>query len=229
MGSGIALVLLQANFTVHLVDIQQEALQKGIVFLHQTIHSMVTKGSLSASKAFSLLSRLEPSQNLQDLRECVLVVEAVVEKLHVKKTIFETLNQVTPSTSLLLSNTSTLDMDQIASVVSPNRRGYCAGWHFFSPAHVMKLVEIVVVPNTTSSETVTVLQALTKQLGKIGVIVGNCDGFVGNRMLNPYTSECVLLLTEGCATVESVDKAIVDFGMALGPFVLSDLAGNDIG
>lgn len=229
MGSGIALVLLQAGFTVHLVDIQQEALQKGVTFLQQTVHSMVAKGSLSESKASSLLSRLKPSQSLQDLKECVLVVEAVIENLEVKKKIFTILGQVTPPTSLLLSNTSTLDIDQMASVLLPTtRRGNCAGWHFFSPAHRMKLVEIVVA-QTTTPQTVATLQALTKRIGKIGVTVGNCDGFVGNRMLNPYTSECVLLLAEGTATVESVDKAILDFGMALGPFGMSDLAGNDIG
>jgi 3-hydroxyacyl-CoA dehydrogenase len=116
----------------------------------------------------------------------------------------------------------------MASVLLPERRGNCAGWHFFSPAHHMKLVEIVVAQKT-SSETVALLQVLTKRIGKIGVTVGNCDGFVGNRMLNPYTSECVLLLAEGDATVESADKAILDFGMALGPFGMSDLAGNDIG
>jgi 3-hydroxyacyl-CoA dehydrogenase/enoyl-CoA hydratase/carnithine racemase len=231
MGSGIALVLLQAGFTVHLVDSQQEALQKGVAFLTKTLQSMTLKGSLSESQASLLLSRrLVPSSSLQDLKECALVVEAVVENLVIKKKIFTTLDQVTPPTCLLLSNTSTLDMDQMASVLSsPERQKMCAGWHFFSPAHVMKLVEIVVA-KTTSHQTVALLQILTRKIGKIGVTVGNCDGFVGNRMLNPYTSECVLLLAEGdAATVESVDVAILDFGMALGPFGMSDLAGNDIG
>jgi 3-hydroxyacyl-CoA dehydrogenase/enoyl-CoA hydratase/carnithine racemase len=228
MGSGIALVLLQAGFTVHLVDIQHDALQKGVALVQKTLQSMALKGSLSESKASLLLSRLVPSQSLQDLKECDLVVEAVVENLVIKKKLFTTLGQVTPPTCLLLSNTSTLDVDQMASVLSPKRQKMCAGWHFFSPAHVMKLVEIVVA-RETSPETVALLQSLTKKIGKIGVTVGNCDGFVGNRMLNPYTSECVLLLAEGDATVESVDEAIRDFGMALGPFGMSDLAGNDIG
>jgi len=228
MGSGIALVLLQAGYTVHLVDIQQEALQKGVAFLQRTVQSMVAKGSLKESKASSLLSRLVPSQSLQDMKDCALIVEAVVEKMSIKQKIFTTLGQVTPPTALLLSNTSTLDISQMAAVVPPERQGYCAGWHFFSPAHRMKLVEIVVA-SQTSPETVALLQVLTKRIGKVGVTVGCCDGFVGNRMLAPYTSECGLLLAEGDATVESVDKAIVEFGMAMGPFAMSDLAGNDIG
>jgi 3-hydroxyacyl-CoA dehydrogenase len=189
---------------------------------------MALKGSLSESKASSLLSHLVPTQSLQDLKKSALVVEAVVENVIIKKKLFTTLGQAKPSTCLLVSNTSTLDMDQMASVLSSKHQKMYAGWHFFSPAHVMKLVEIVVAKET-SPETVALLQVLTKKIGKIGVTVGNCDGFVGNRMLNPYTSECVLLLAEGDATVESVDEAIRDFGMALGPFGMSDLAGNDIG
>ena len=228
MGSGIALVLLQAGFTVHLVDIQQEALQKGIAFLQRTVQSMVTKGSLLGSKASSILKRLLPSQSLQDMKDCMLVLEAVVENLDIKRKIFTTLGQVTPPTALLLSNTSTLNINEMAAVLSPERQGYCAGWHFFSPAHRMKLVEIVVASQTLP-ETVALLQLLTKRIGKVGVTVGCCDGFVGNRMLAPYTGECCLLLAGGDATVESVDRAIVDFGMAMGVFAMSDLAGNDIG
>ena len=228
MGSGIALVLLQAGFTVHLVDIQQEALQKGVAFLQRTVQSMVTKQNLSQSQASSLLGRLVPSQSLNDMKDCALIVEAVVEKMVVKQKIFSTLGEVTPPTALLLSNTSTLDINQMAAVLPPERRGYCAGWHFFSPAHRMKLVEIVVA-SQTSPESVALLQVLTKRIGKVGVTVGCCDGFVGNRMLAPYTGESCLLLAEGDATVESVDRAMSAFGMAMGPFCMSDLAGNDIG
>jgi 3-hydroxyacyl-CoA dehydrogenase len=162
------------------------------------------------------------------MKDCALVVEAIVENLTIKQKIFTTLGQVTPPTALLLSNTSTLDINQMAAVLPLERQGYCAGWHFFSPAHRMKLVEIVVA-SQTSPETVALLQVLTKRIGKVGVTVGCCDGFVGNRMLAPYTAECCLLLAEGEATVEMVDKAISDFGMAMGPFAMSDLAGNDIG
>lgn len=228
MGSGIALVLLQAGFTVHLVDIQEEALQKGVAFLERTVQSMVTKQNLSRTQASSLVGRLIPSQSLNDMKDCALIVEAVVEKMVVKQKIFSALGKVTPPTALLLSNTSTLDINQMAAVLPPERRAYCAGWHFFSPAHRMKLVEIVVA-SQTSPESVALLQVLTKRIGKVGVTVGCCDGFVGNRMLAPYTGESYLLVAEGDATVESIDKAMSAFGMAMGPFRMSDLAGNDIG
>jgi 3-hydroxyacyl-CoA dehydrogenase len=128
----------------------------------------------------------------------------------------------------LLSNTSTLDLDHMAASLDADRRARFAGWHFFSPAHVMKLVEIVTC-RTTSPETTALLQLLTKICAKTGVVVGNCDGFVGNRMLKPYGSETGLLLAEGAGSVPQVDRAFVDFGMALGPFQMGDLAGNDIG
>jgi enoyl-CoA hydratase / 3-hydroxyacyl-CoA dehydrogenase / 3,2-trans-enoyl-CoA isomerase len=121
-----------------------------------------------------------------------------------------------------------LDIDELASAVAPSRRPLFAGWHFFSPAHVMKLVEIV-VGNVTSIETICILQQLTKRIGKIGVVVGNCDGFVGNRLLIPYGAETTLLLEEGVATVEAIDMAFLKFGIALGPFQMADLAGLDVG
>jgi 3-hydroxyacyl-CoA dehydrogenase len=156
------------------------------------------------------------------------VVEAVVEDMKVKKNIFSTLDRITPSGCILLSNTSTLDIDEMASAVAPSRRPCFAGWHFFSPAHVMKLVEIV-RGKATSMDTLCILQTLTKRIGKIGVVVGNCDGFVGNRMLISYGAEATLLLEEGVATVASVDRALVRFGMPMGPLQMGDLAGLDIG
>jgi 3-hydroxyacyl-CoA dehydrogenase len=229
MGSGIALVLLQAGFFVLLCDINDSALTKGMSFLQQQIDGNVNKKKWTLAKATTMKANSKGSTSLLDLHHAQLVVEAVVENLNVKKNIFTHLDNITPPSCLLLSNTSTLSIDSIASTLRPARRGYCAGWHYFSPAHMMKLVEIV-VGKDTSEETTAILQVLTKRLGKVGVTVGNCDGFVGNRMLNPYSSEAVLLLSQGVATIESIDGALQgEFGLALGPFQMSDLAGNDIG
>jgi 3-hydroxyacyl-CoA dehydrogenase/enoyl-CoA hydratase/carnithine racemase len=229
MGSGIAQVLLQSGFIVYLLDSVQPALDKGVQRIRETLQQYVQQGRLDKSKAKQLQQALIPTANLSDLAKCVLVVEAVIENMQVKQDIFASLEKVTHPDCLLLSNTSTLDIDQMAVVLNPSRQALFAGWHFFSPAPVMKLVEIVRGRHTSSS-TVMLLQALTKRIGKIGVVVGNCHGFVGNRMLHPYTSEMVLVLTEpGAASVASIDKALLAFGMAIGPFQMSDLAGNDIG
>jgi len=229
MGSGIALVLLQAGFNVRLVDINEKALQKGVAFLKRTAASYVKRGKWSPEKADSISKALKPSTKLTDLKDCALVVEAVLESLNIKQSIFKTLNRVTPRNALLLSNTSSLSIDSIASVLSQERRPFCAGWHFFSPAHKMKLVEIV-LGKESSDETISILQSITKRIGKIGVLVGNCNGFVGNRMFYNYTGEACFLLAEGVASVQSVDTTLNQIhGMALGPFEVGDLAGNEVG
>jgi 3-hydroxyacyl-CoA dehydrogenase/enoyl-CoA hydratase/carnithine racemase len=228
MGGGIALVLLQAGFSVFLVDVSKPALDKGVAMIHSVVESYVKRKKVTEAVAKNILSRLTATQNLNDLSGCQLVVEAVIEKMEIKQKIFRTLNAVTGPDCILLSNTSTLDIDKMASVLDASRRPLFAGWHFFSPAHMMKLVEIV-VGDATSTETTALLQALTKRIGKIGVVVRNCDGFCGNRLLRPYSAETVMLLVEDNATIEQVDRALLNFGMALGPFQLSDLAGNDVG
>jgi 3-hydroxyacyl-CoA dehydrogenase len=228
MGSGICMVLLKAGFQVHLVDVYKESLERGTSFLNGTIRSYVERGKMTEASAKKLLKALKPSQRLEDLSSCSLVVEAVIEDMKIKKTIFASLDKITPPDCILLSNTSTLDIDEMASAVALSRRPLFAGWHFFSPAHVMKLVEIV-LGNTTSTETTYILQQLTKRIGKFGVVVGNCDGFVGNRLLIPYGAETTLLLEEGVATVKAIDAAFLKFGIALGPFQMADLAGLDIG
>jgi len=177
-----------------------------------------------------MFGNLHPTENMNDLKDCRLVVEAVLEAMHVKKKVFATLDRVLSSPdAFVLSNTSTLDISEMSLSLSPSRRPYCAGWHFFSPAHRMKLVEIVLT-NETSPETVAAMQKITKKMGKIGVVVRNGHGFVGNRMLAVYTAECVSILAEGLATVEDVDAALGPsyFGFVMGPFVMGDLAGNDI-
>jgi 3-hydroxyacyl-CoA dehydrogenase/enoyl-CoA hydratase/carnithine racemase len=229
MGSGIALVLLQTGYAVTLVDVSPPALAAGLNTISGHVEAQVARQQLTAAAAQALRKRLSSTTNLHDLKHCRLVVEAVVERLDVKQSIFSTLAKVTPPDCLLLSNTSTLDIDALASVLDPSRRALFAGWHFFSPAHVMKLVEIVAGRASTAPTTVALLQALTKRIRKIGVVVGNCDGFCGNRLLRPYSAETILLLTEDGASIAQVDAALLNFGMALGPFQMSDLAGNDVG
>jgi 3-hydroxyacyl-CoA dehydrogenase/enoyl-CoA hydratase/carnithine racemase len=227
MGSGIALVLLQTGqYKVYLVDVHETALEKGAQLIQQIVKTQTARGKITSSQEQMLLANLYTTQSYDDLRDCQLVVEAAIENMAIKRKIFQQLSSVVPKTAILLSNTSTLDIDQMAAAVDFPQR--FAGWHFFSPAHVMKLVEIV-VGKQTSKETVALLQALTKRIGKIGVVVGNCDGFCGNRMLKPYSAETVLLITESKNSIADVDKAFLKFGMALGPFQMSDLAGNDVG
>lgn len=228
MGSGICMVLLQAGFTVYLVDVYKQSLDKGMAFLKGTIQSYVKRGRLTKEKANAMLNALKPTMRLEDISSCSLVVEAVIENMKIKKKIFASADKITSPNCIILSNTSTLDIDEMASAVSASRRPLFAGWHFFSPAHVMKLVEIV-VGKATSMDTICVLQSLTRRIGKIGVVVGNCDGFVGNRLLISYGAETTLLLEEGAGSVASVDKAFLNFGIALGPFQMADLAGLDIG
>jgi 3-hydroxyacyl-CoA dehydrogenase len=228
MGAGISFVLLNAGFTLNLVDISKPSLDKGVAFLQGTIKSYVKKGKLSSQKAKQMLASIKPTQKMEDLSSCKLVVEAVIEVLSIKQKIFSALDRITPPNTILLSNTSTLDIDAMASALSPARQALFAGWHFFSPAHIMKLVEII-KGKATSHATVCVLQELTKRIKKTGVVAGNCDGFIGNRLLISYSAETVFLLEEGVATVESVDKAFLKFGIALGPLQMGDLAGLDVG
>lgn len=227
MGSGIAMVLLQAGFKVQLVDIYEAALKKGVAFLEGTIKSYVKRGRLPEKKAQQMLKNLKPTTQMTDLSRSVLVVEAVIEKMNIKKKIFSQLDKITPPNCILLSNTSTLDVDEMASAVTESRRPLFAGWHFFSPAHIMKLVEII-IGKATSLETTSILQSLTRRIGKTGVVVGNCDGFVGNRLLISYGAESTHLLEEG-EKIATVDRALVAFGMPMGPLQMGDMAGLDIG
>ena len=236
MGRGIAISFLKAGYgPVILVDINQKGLQAGVQYIKSVLQGEAKKGRLTASKLKGILYNLQSSTNLSSLKKCNIVVEAAFENLNVKRDIFSKLNNiVTKKDALLLSNTSTLDVDAIASSLSPGRRAYCAGMHFFSPAHIMKLVEVVRGADT-SQETLDIIRAVTKRIKKIAIVVGNCDGFVGNRMIHPYTTESTLLLVEyggGDAglCISDVDSAVSkNFGMAVGPFVMSDIAGNDIG
>jgi len=229
MGSGIAMNFLRAGYSpVFLIDNNPSGLERGVSLIKKLIMGDVAKRRLSPDAAKAMGTSLKPSTDLSSLGGCKLIVEAVFENLIIKQEIFAKLDAVALPDAYLCSNTSTLDIDAIASVLSPSRRQYCAGMHFFSPAHVMKLVEIIRAKET-SEETLAVLAALSKKIRKVGVTVGNCDGFVGNRMLNPYTSEMLFAIEAGGTSIMQVDAAISMFGMAIGPFVMSDIAGNDIG
>jgi len=235
MGSGIAVCFLRAGYRVILLDSNEGSLERGKASITKIITQDVTKGRMTKAQAFKILqhnftSGCDMSSPALGFANCALVIEAVFESLDVKRSIFTQLDTIiTNPHALLLSNTSTLSIDSIISVLPPSRREYCAGMHFFSPAHVMKLVEIV-KSSHSSVETITTLQTIVKRkLGKVGVVVGNCEGFVGNRMIGPYSAEAVFVLQEGGASVSGLDGALSGFGMAIGPMAMGDLAGNDVG
>jgi 3-hydroxyacyl-CoA dehydrogenase len=236
MGRGIAISFLRAGFgPVVLVDVNEKGLKDGVQYIVSTLEGESKKGRIHPSKLDGIISSLQSSTSLSDLSDCDIIVEAVFENLNVKREIFSKLDTISKKMdALLLSNTSTLDVDAIASSLSQPRRAYCAGMHFFSPAHIMKLVEVV-RGKETSTETLDIICAVSKRIKKVPVIVGNCDGFVGNRMLHPYSTESTLLLAEYGGGDEGLGVADVDdalgryFGMAAGPFLIFDIAGNDIG
>lgn len=233
MGSGIAISFLRSGCKIILMDNSKKSLERGSKLISKIFQQDVSKKRISSSQATSILKN--DFSTTTDMKtggfcNCLVVVEAVFENLKIKQSIFRELDTVIRNPkALLLSNTSTLNIDSIASALSPQKRPFCAGMHFFSPAHVMKLVEIV-ISSYTSPETAAIVQMITsKRLRKVGITVGNCEGFVGNRMIHSYSAEAAFVLKEGGGSVQDVDKALVDFGMAIGPLNMGDLAGNDIG
>jgi len=232
MGSGIVVSLLMANFDVTLVDVNPTSLAKCLSYVQATVAKRRgNTGNDQNTTKKTVEPKLTSSTDISALAPCHVIIEAVFEDMTLKQNIFHQLSKLTSHTTstLLLTNTSTLDITNIFSKVKPTQLPNCCGMHFFSPAHVMRLVEIVVDTSITSKQTVQTVRRLCKTMNKIGVLVGNCDGFVGNRMIHPYTTESILCLQEGLTTILEVDKALQNFGMALGPFAMSDLAGNDIG
>ena len=224
MGRGIAMTYANAFIPVLLKETDQSLLDKAMDAIRKIYASTVQKGRLTQQQMDERLARIEPTLTYDRFREADIVVEAVFEGMELKKQVFSELDRVTRHDAILASNTSTLDIDAIASATS--RAEQVIGHHFFSPANVMRLLEIVHGRNTNPSVIATSM-ALARTLGKVGVLVGNCRGFVGNRMFAPYQREAQFLLEEG-ATVEQVDKAMVDFGMAMGPLAVGDLAGLDV-
>jgi 3-hydroxyacyl-CoA dehydrogenase len=224
MGGGIAMAYANAGLSVLLKEVSQEALDRGLATIRKNYAAAVQRGRLSQAEMDQRLARIEPTLSYDRFREADIVVEAVFEGMELKKQVFVELDRVTRPDAILASNTSTLDIDALASVTA--RPGQVIGHHFFSPANVMRLLEIV-RGKATSPTVIATSLALAKTLGKVGVLVGNCTGFVGNRMFGPYQREAQFLLEEG-ATVEQVDAALVEFGMAMGPLAVGDLAGLDV-
>jgi 3-hydroxyacyl-CoA dehydrogenase len=225
MGGGIAMVLANAGIPVLLKDADQPALDRGLATIQKNYANSVQRGRFSQQVAEERLKRITPTLTYDDFSSVDLVIEAVFEGMALKKDVFKELDRVCKPDAILASNTSTLSIDEIAS--STSRPASVIGTHFFSPANVMRLLEIV-RGKATSKEIIATCMQLSKTLGKVGVLVGNCRGFVGNRMFGPYRREAQFLVEEG-ASIEAVDRALTDFGMALGPLATGDLAGLDVG
>jgi 3-hydroxyacyl-CoA dehydrogenase len=225
MGSGIAINFLLAGIPVTMLETQQTALDRGTQHIADYLADRVSKRKMKPEKAQALRALLKPTLSYDDLAQVDLVIEAVFENMDVKKAVFEQLDSVCKPGAILASNTSTLDLNQIASFT--RRPQDVVGTHFFSPANVMKLLEVVRGAKTADDVLLTVMQ-LAKKIKKTAVISGVCHGFIGNRMIAGYGSEAGKMLEEG-ATVQQIDKALEKWGMAMGPFRMADLAGNDIG
>ncbi len=225
MGGGIAMNFLNAGIPVVMLEMKQEALDKGVAIIRKNYEAQVKKGKLKQDKLDARLALLRTTLNYADLKDADMVIEAVFEEMGVKEKVFKTLDEVMKPGAILASNTSTLDVDQIAAFTK--RPQDVIGTHFFSPANVMKLLEVVRGKTTAKDVLATVMQ-LGKKIKKTCVVSGVCDGFIGNRMIEQYSRQAGFLLEEGC-TPAQIDKAMEKFGMAMGPFRMGDLAGNDVG
>ena len=225
MGGGIAMNFANAGIPVKVLETKQEALDKGLATIRKNYESSMKKGKLSQEQLDKRIGLISGTLSYEDIGQADIVIEAVFEDMGVKETVFKKLDEVMKPGAILASNTSTLDVDKIAAFTK--RPQDVIGTHFFSPANVMKLLEIVRGAKTAADVLATTM-ALAKTIRKTGVVSGVCDGFIGNRMIEQYIRQAGFLLEEGCLP-EQVDKAIEKFGFAMGPFRMSDLAGNDIG
>ena len=225
MGGGISMNFLNSGIPVTIVETVKEALDRGLSTIRRNYENTAKKGRLTQADVETRMGLLGPSLNLDALSDCDLIIEAVFENMEIKKEVFGKLDKIAKRGAILASNTSYLNIDQIASATS--RPDYVLGMHFFSPANVMRLLEVVRGAKTSKPVIATVMQ-LARKIGKIGVLVGVCHGFVGNRMLAQRQREAQKLIVEG-AMPWDVDRVIYDFGLPMGPFAMSDLAGLDIG
>lgn len=225
MGGGIAMSFADYGIPVKVLEVSAEALDRGLARVRSNYQTSVKRGSLGAEEAERRLALIEPVGRYDDIGDCDVVVEAAFEEIPIKREIFALLDSVMKPGALLLSNTSGIDIDIMARVTS--RSQDVAGAHFFSPANVMKLLEVVRGAESAPEVLATAME-LGRKIGKISVMAGNCDGFVANRSRAPFNTEMVILLEEG-ALPEQVDKVMVDFGYPMGPFAVADLAGLDIG
>ncbi|MHB8947640.1 MAG: 3-hydroxyacyl-CoA dehydrogenase NAD-binding domain-containing protein [Rhodoferax sp.] len=225
MGGGISMNFLNAGIAVKMLEMKQDALDRGIAIIRKNYEAQVKKGKLKQDKYEQRMSLLTTTLSYDDLKDADMVIEAVFEEIGVKEAVFKELDRVMKPGAILASNTSTLDVNKIASFTA--RPQDVVGMHFFSPANVMKLLEVIRGEKTAKDVLATVM-ALAKKIKKTAVVSGVCDGFIGNRMIEQYGRQGGFLLDEGC-TPAQVDKAVEKFGFAMGPFRMGDLAGNDIG
>ena len=225
MGGGIAMCFANAGIPVRVTETSQGALDHGMEKIRSNYAATVSKGRLSAEDAETRLASIDPTLELETLTEVDIVIEAVFEDMELKKEIFARLDTICRPDAIMATNTSSLDVNEIAAVTS--RPEQVVGLHFFSPANVMRLLEIVRGEHT-SPEVLSSALALSRQLGKVGVVVGVCDAFAANRMLYPYARQAQFLIEEG-ALPEQVDRVLFEFGFPMGPFGLGDLAGIDVG
>jgi len=225
MGGGIAMNYANAGIPVIVKEAAQEALDRGMATIRKNYASSVKRGRLSQAAMDERLARITPQLDYAGFEEADIVTEAVFEGMALKKQVFVEIDAIAKPGCILASNTSYLDIDEIASVT--RRPEMVLGNHYFSPANVMRLLEIV-RGKATSGEAIATCMALAKRMKKVGVLAGNCRGFIGNRMLGPYLREAQFLVEEGAA-VEAVNQALYDFGLAMGPLAMSDLAGLDVG
>ena len=225
MGGGIAMNFANAGIPVTVLEMKQEALDKGLATVRKNYENTMKKGKLTQAKFDERIGLIKGTLSYDEIKGADIVIEAVFEEMGVKEKVFTKLDEVMKPGAILASNTSTLDLNKIASFTK--RPQDVIGTHFFSPANVMKLLEIV-RGEKTAKDVLATTMALSKKIKKTGVVSGVCDGFIGNRMIEQYGRQAGFLLEEGCLP-EQVDKAIEKFGFAMGPFRMGDLAGNDIG
>jgi 3-hydroxyacyl-CoA dehydrogenase len=225
MGGGITMNFLNAGIPVTILETAQAALDRGLATIRRNYEAQVKKGKLGADKLEQRMALLTPALDYAAIADADLVIEAVFEEMGVKEVVFRRLDDTVKAGAILASNTSTLDVDRIAAFT--RRPQDVVGMHFFSPANVMKLLEVVRGARTAPDVLATVM-GVAKKIRKTAVVSGVCDGFIGNRMIEQYSRQAGFLLEEGC-TPQQVDKAIEKFGFAMGPFRMGDLAGNDIG
>ncbi|MFC5427931.1 3-hydroxyacyl-CoA dehydrogenase NAD-binding domain-containing protein [Paraburkholderia denitrificans] len=225
MGGGITMNFLNAGIAVTLLEMKQDALDRGLATIRKNYEVQVKKGKLTIEKLEARMALIRPTLSYDDLKSADLIIEAVFEELGVKEQVFKRLDEVAKPGAILASNTSTLDLNKIAAFTK--RPQDVVGMHFFSPANVMKLLEVVRGRDTARDVLATVMQ-IAKKIRKTAVVSGVCDGFIGNRMIEQYIRQALYMLEEGALPAQ-IDRAIEKFGFAMGPFRMSDLAGNDIG
>jgi 3-hydroxyacyl-CoA dehydrogenase len=225
MGGGITMNFLSIDVPVRLIDLNAESLARGVGVIRKNYEATAAKGRLTSEQVEGAMALLSPDANPAALADCDLIIEAVFENMEVKREVFQKLDAIAKAGAILATNTSYLDVDAIAATT--RRPGRVLGLHFFSPANVMRLLEVVRGKATEDAVLATAM-ATARRIGKTAVVARVCDGFIGNRMLKPRQQQAIELLLEG-VTAERIDRVITDFGMPMGPLQLTDLAGVDIG